>query len=157
MRTLFVLVVLFVAGLSQSARAMLPESGWYWNPNQSVRGFNIEIQDNLLFVAAFAYDSAGNPTWWVAGGAMQSDRSFVAPASRVSGGQCFGCPPSSPSVAPAGTISITFSNEGAATVTFQNEVMQVQRQDFANLTGRPDGLYGEWSTTEGEPALPIYF
>ena len=137
--------------------AILPESGWYWNPAQSGRGFNIEIQDNLLFVAAFGYDTAGQPDWWVAGGPMQSDRTFTARASRVTGGQCFGCPYSAPALTDAGALTITFSDEGHATVVFMGETMTLQRQDFANLTLNPDGLYGEWAITEGEPEIPVYF
>ena len=157
MRTLLLISIIFACLSGRPAQAILPESGWYWNPTQSGRGFNIEIQDNLLFVAAFAYDAPGNPTWWVAGGPMQSDRSFAAQASMVTGGQCFGCPYRVPGVADAGPISVVFSDEGNATVTFQGEAIQVRRQDFANLGTNPDGLYGEWSTTEGEPILPIYF
>jgi hypothetical protein len=157
MRTLPKLAASLWLLLSFPAFAILPESGWYWNPAQSGRGFNIEIQDNLLFVAAFGYDLQGQPTWWVAGGPMQSDRSFSARASRVSGGPCFGCAYTPPGVSDAGPLTIAFSDEGHATVTFLGESVGVRRQDFGNLTTNPDGLYGEWSTTEGEPVLPVYF
>lgn len=148
-----VLVVLAAA----PARAILPESGWYWNPAQSGRGFNIEIQDNLLFMAAFAYDGAGQPVWYVAGGPMASDRSFAARASRVTGGPCFGCPYTPPGVTDVGPVSIAFADEGQATVSILGETIAVRRQDFANLTLNPDALYGEWSTTEGDPLFPVYF
>src|SRR5688572_28850224 len=151
------LAALIAALIPCISSAILPESGWYWNPAQSGRGFNIEIQDNLLFVAAFGYDTAGQPDWWVAGGPMQSDRSFTARASRVTGGQCFGCPYTVPSLTDAGPLTITFSDEGHATVVFMGETMTLQRQDFANLSLNPDGLYGEWAITEGEPDIPVYF
>ena len=143
--------------LVRPAAAMLPDSGWYWNPAQSGRGFNIEIQDNLLFMAAFAYDAEGQPTWYVAGGPMSSDRSFSGRASRVTGGPCFGCPYTAPGVTDAGSVSVVFGDEGSAMVTILGESIAVRRQDFANLTLNPDALYGEWSTTEGDPAFPIYF
>jgi hypothetical protein len=145
-----------LSALSLPARAILPESGWYWNPAQSGRGFNIEIQNNLLFVAAFAYDSFGQPTWYVAGGQMASDRSFSGRVNLVTGGQCFGCPYFPPSVADAGPISITFHDEGSATIVLLGEAISIRRQDYASLTITPDALYGEWSTTEGEPSFPVY-
>jgi hypothetical protein len=48
----------------------VPDSGWYFNPNESGRGFNIEIQGNTLFMAGFIYDTAGNPIWLGATGPL---------------------------------------------------------------------------------------
>jgi hypothetical protein len=35
------------------AFAVTPENGWWWNPAESGRGFNIETQNNTVFVATF--------------------------------------------------------------------------------------------------------
>jgi hypothetical protein len=52
-------LILMFAVLSVNAHAILPDGGWYWNPTESGRGFNIEIQNNVLFVAGFVYDAQG--------------------------------------------------------------------------------------------------
>jgi hypothetical protein len=46
-RILRVLVALAIFATT-AVYAMLPENGWYWNRNESGRGFNIEIQNNVL-------------------------------------------------------------------------------------------------------------
>ena len=71
--------------------AILPESGWYWNSAESGRGFNIEVQGDGLFLAAFVYRSDGSPVWYSAGGPMASDRNWSADLYETTGGQCLGC------------------------------------------------------------------
>src|SRR5271169_6591172 len=56
-----------------SASAVLPDSGWYFNPDESGRGFNIEIQGDTLFMAGLVYDVNGNPIWVISGGPMSAD------------------------------------------------------------------------------------
>ena len=58
-------VLAFLMAVAGVCDAVLPDGGWYWNPAEAGRGFNIEIQDNLLFVAAFVYDVQGKPVWYV--------------------------------------------------------------------------------------------
>lgn len=141
-----------------AARAILPENGWYWNPNESGRGFNIEIQNNLLFMSAFVYLPDGTPVWYVGGGPMSSDRQWSAPLLRASGGQCLGCGYRAPELAAAGTVSITFTSERSATISLPGETIATVRQDWSGLgTSTRDALFGEWSFTEGDPGFPIYF
>ena len=142
---------------AMSAHAIFPDSGWYWNANQSGRGFNLEIQNNLLFVSAFAYTSGGQPVWYVSGGPMSSDRSYSGTLSLTNGGQCFGCTYRGPAFTNAGSISINFTDETHAVISLLGETISVQRQDFSNYTISPDGLFGEWSITTGEPSFPVYF
>ena len=43
-----------------------PESGWWWNPAESGRGFFIEWQGNTFDLAGYMYDDQGNPVWYLA-------------------------------------------------------------------------------------------
>ena len=160
MRAFFVAIVVAVSiVLPGPARAMLPETGWYWNPAESGRGFNIEVQDDKLFAAIFAYEPDGTPAWYVTGGRMSTDRSYTGALYRTSGGQCIGCAyAGSPSLTPRGNITVTFTTPENAVVTALGVSMSVQRHDFSDTNlFNPGALYGEWSTTEGDPVLPIYF
>ncbi len=148
------LLTIFCLSVS-SAYAIFPDSGWYWNPNQSGRGFNIEIQNNVLFLSAFTYAN-GQPIWYVSSGTMSSDRNFTGRLLQTTGGQCFGCAYSAPSVSDVGAISIAFSNETHAVLTLPGETISVQRQGWAGYTASPDALFGEWSTTEGGPVFPVF-
>jgi hypothetical protein len=53
-----------------------PQTGWWWNPAEGGRGFTIEARGNLLFMAAFHYDTRGRATWNYAGGPMALDGSL---------------------------------------------------------------------------------
>lgn len=156
MRRLFSYLVAILCFSISSAYAISPDSGWYWNPNESGRGFNLEIQNNLLFISAFAY-SAGQPIWYVSGGPMSSDRTYSGRLSQTSNGQCFGCVYSAPGLTDVGAITITFSDETHAVISLLGQTISLQRHDFANYTVAPDALFGEWSITTGEPILPVYF
>jgi hypothetical protein len=140
------------------ARAMLPENGWYWNPNESGRGFNLEIQDNALFLAAFTYRPDGSAAWYFGGGRMSSDRTWSADLYETADGQCIGCAYRGPTLLYAGSVSITFTSERAATISLLGGTVSVVRQDWSNSgVASRDALLGEWSTTEGDPSFPVYY
>src|SRR5678815_6038419 len=54
-------------GLTLAPQANQPESGWWWNPAESGRGYFLEWQGGQLFMAGYMYDDAGNPVWYLSG------------------------------------------------------------------------------------------
>ncbi|MFA6046968.1 MAG: hypothetical protein WC718_18440 [Phycisphaerales bacterium] len=140
------------------ARAMLPDNGWYWNPSESGRGFNIEIQDNALFMSAFVYRSDGTAAWYVGGGPMSSDRAWSGDLYETRNGQCVGCSYRAPDLLPTGRASITFTSERTASISLLGGTISVERQDWSGYGSSSHlALFGEWSTTEGDPSFPVYF
>lgn len=140
---------LFAALLSFNAYAIIPENGWWWNPSESGRGFNLEVQDNVLFFASFAYDQNGNPAWYTAGNPMTSDRDWTAPLVVTSRGQCFGCAYVDPIRSVVGTVTLRFTSSQTAIVTINGFSLSVQRFDFWWNGLRPDAMAGEWSAVIG--------
>jgi hypothetical protein len=59
-------------GLTLVAQANQPESGWWWNPAESGRGYFLEWQGGQLFMAGYMYDDAGNPVWYLSGNSSAS-------------------------------------------------------------------------------------
>lgn len=53
-------------GLGMSAKSGQPEAGWWWNPQESGRGFFLEWQNGQLFMAGYMYDEQGSPIWYLA-------------------------------------------------------------------------------------------
>lgn len=140
------------------ARAMLPDNGWYWNPSESGRGFNIEIQDNALFMSAFVYRPDGSAAWYVGGGPMSSDRAWSGDLFETVNGQCVGCSYRAPDLIASGRVSIAFTSERSASISLLGGTISVQRQDWSGSGSHSrDALFGEWSTTDGDPAFPVYF
>lgn len=156
LRTTVVAVLMAIAGLCE---AVLPDNGWYWNPAESGRGFNIEIQDNILFVAAFVYDAQGKPIWLVSGGPMTGDHTYSGTLYQTpSGGQCVGCPYSgAPAEIPWGTIAIVFNGTNA-TITINGTVINARHMELGlDFTSIAQPLLGEWAIVSGETSFPIYF
>ena len=74
-----------------------PQSGWWWNPAEDGRGYNIEIQGNKLFMAWYAYDQAtGQPCWFSSGGQMTDSAHYSGQLWKYMNGQCVGCPYTAP-------------------------------------------------------------
>jgi hypothetical protein len=139
------------------AGAIIPENGWWWINGVTGTGFNIEIQNNLLFFATFGYDNVGNPVWYTAGGAMTSDRNYSSTLYRTSAGSCIGCPYVAPTVTAVGPISLQFTSSQSANLTFNGVTVAVSRFNFWFNDTVPDAMFGEWSMVVGEPSLPVYF
>ena len=136
----------FVLGLSaaQTASSVTPENGWWWNPDQSGRGYNIEVQQDQIGIALFIYDQQGFPEWYTAAGNLEGD-TFTGELQRFEGGQCATCEYTPPT--PAGTIafSISFTAGNRANVTLGNRSFDISRFGFAQSGGIED-FRGTWAT-----------
>lgn len=147
------LVVLFAA----PAKAITPESGFWYNVNEPGTGISIDITDNFLFMAAYGFDSGGFPTWYTSGGSMTSDRQFTGVLSEFRNGQVFGgfwsgMPTNIGNT--GGTVSIAFNpdDETRATITWFGRTYQIQRFDYfrsaygtTNNAHQAGRMLGEWS------------
>ena len=95
-----------------------PQTGWWWNPDESGRGYSIEVQGSSLFLAGFMYDDAGDPLWYFGAGPMTTERHFESDLLLFSGGQTMAGPYQAPgSPGNVGRISIDFSADDRATIT----------------------------------------
>jgi hypothetical protein len=52
-------------GLSIQPLTNQPENGWWWNPEESGRGFFLEWQGDTLFIAGYMYEARGSPLWYL--------------------------------------------------------------------------------------------
>jgi hypothetical protein len=110
-------------GAVQGPVANLPESGWWWNPNEPGRGFFLEWQGTTLDIAGYMYDDAGNSVWYLTVGTQSADgRNFSGNWWSYTGGQALTGPwrqntRSNSNVAP---VTITFSAPDTALMTLPN-------------------------------------
>ena len=159
MRMISGLAALLFAGAfaSAPAHAYTPESGIWWNPNESGTGAVIEVQDNLMVVAAYVGDAQGNAIWYTATAFLQGNALFEGRLDLTEGSQCMGCPYLGlPTVVPGagGDLTIVFDpeDETKAALTWDNgRTIPIERFEF--YTRRPeDGatpqditkMLGEW-------------
>ena len=51
-----------------------PQSGWWWNADESGRGFFMEVQGNSVFIAGYMYELMGDAIWYIASGALSAQQ-----------------------------------------------------------------------------------
>ncbi len=108
-------------GVTAGAAAGMPQKGWWWNSSESGRGYFIEVQNSTMFLATYMYGSTGQAVWYVSNGAMTSTSLYTGALTEFRGGQTLGGPYNAPtSSLSAGTITIQFSSQTAATLTLPN-------------------------------------
>ncbi|QOC21482.1 hypothetical protein IC757_10495 [Wenzhouxiangella sp. AB-CW3] len=139
--------------------AFHPVDGWWWNPQESGRGFNIEMQDDEMFIAAFHYAPDGSALWWVANGRYNDATGRMSGEFvEFAGGQCPGCPYSAPGVVSGAgsTVTIDFHSAVHATVQWDGESIPIERQYWRFAFDQPNlFLFGEFHFTAG--GLGVYF
>jgi hypothetical protein len=131
-QVLAVLAVVFALG-AQSVHAE-PQNGWWWNPNESGRGFFIEMTGGVIYLAGYFYDTDGRATWLSSGGQITDPYSYNGTLQSYRDGQSvFGAyRPPAPAV-DFGPVSLTFSDDSHGTLTWPGGTMQIERQQFGEF------------------------
>jgi hypothetical protein len=146
----------FAALLSAQSAFAAPENGWWWNPAESGRGFNIETQDRTVFIATFVYEKAGNPIWYSGTGKLNASDTVTATLMRSDGGQCISCAHTEPTSSDgAGPITIKFTSQSTGIVTWSGGTTNIERFNFA-LGNKTEQLLGEWALMLEDSSSPIY-
>jgi serine protease len=106
-------------GTASAATAFAPEAGVWWNPQESGRGWAMEVQNGVLALTGFMYDAAGNPTWHIAVGPMSSATTFSGVFAQYANGQTLtgAYQPATVVNANAGTVSVRFIDTANAVLT----------------------------------------
>jgi hypothetical protein len=121
-----------------------PQVGWYWNPDESGRGFFIESHYGITFIGAYLYDADGRATWVVAGGPNADPYNFTGQLYYKTGGQTlFGnfVPPGDAVI--VGDISFHFTDDTHATLTWPGGTVAVERQIYGG-TDAEFRIYSGW-------------
>jgi len=129
-----------------SVAAFTPQTGQWWNPNESGTGYNLDIHNGVLVATVFSYKTNGDSEWYLAGGPMSADqRQFSGRLDKFRNGQCISCPyPGLPTnVGNDGAIFINFITETSATVQLPGgRVTTIQPlYPLTSGSGTLDGTY----------------
>jgi alpha-tubulin suppressor-like RCC1 family protein len=113
-----------------------PQSGLWWNPAESGRGYTIEYNGTNLFMAAYLYDVSGRSTWVGAGPSPMNGSTFSGPLQAYMNGQTLTGTYQIPVQGPSpGNISITFTDPTHGMLTWPEGTIPIERFAFV-----PDGL-----------------
>ena len=113
--------------------AFTPVTGLWWNPNESGRGYNIQVQRGVLVVTMFSYTTVGDSIWYLAVGPLTNAGGGVAATATLDiyrGGQCASCMYQKPTtISNDGAISVSFTSPTAASVQLPGgRITQIQPQ-----------------------------
>jgi alpha-tubulin suppressor-like RCC1 family protein len=120
-------------GMTATPPATQPQAGYWWNPAEGGRGYTIEVQSNMAFIAAYMYDSSGNAVWYAAGpAALTGNNAYVGNWTTYTGGQTLTGSYHAPTgTANAGSLTVQFSSPTAATLTLPDgRQIPIQRYSF---------------------------
>jgi hypothetical protein len=140
-----------------SVSAFTPENGWWWNQQESGRGFNLEVQNGTVFLATFIYNDAGNAVWYSGSGVLNADNTVTIELNEFANGQCIQCTHQNPAlIGTVETATIHFTSRGTADLSWSNGTVALQRFNFSLGGTWQEQLIGEWSVVAGNSSFPAY-
>ena len=107
----------------------------WWNPAEPGWGVNLAHQEDTLFATLFTYAANGQPLWLVMSDGVRSGATYSGTLYRTTG-PAFNAVPWTPiNLVVAGTMSFTFADGNAASLTYRVDgvsvTKQISRQVFA--------------------------
>ena len=137
--------------LADSASALTvggPTQGLWWNPAESGRGYQIDLQGDTMVVTTYVYEQSGDPIWYLSSGTYDHTTGIFQSAYDIfANGQCFGCPYVAPThTGDAGPITVTFHTNQTATLTYPGGSTEISKVQYG-YPDRTQVLYGEWALT----------
>ncbi len=96
----------------------VPQSGWWYAPAESGRGYFLEVQGTSAFLAGYMYRADGTSVWFVAGPTtMTTPSTLSANLVEVANGPTFANPTvSHATTTTAGTVSASFDSPTTGTL-----------------------------------------
>ena len=132
-RIVLCFALLFSGAVGAQSLVGGPAPGLWWNPEESGRGFTIDLQDSIMVVTSYVYTPQGAATWYVSAGTYNAaTRTFTATFDANSGGQCLGCAYMRPQgIANAGgPIRIVFDSYTSGQIFFDGGSARIVRQMY---------------------------
>jgi hypothetical protein len=120
-------------GLALPPQQGLPESGWWWNPQESGRGFFMEWQGGSVNIAGYMYDEQGRPTWYITVLPTPDPLRITGNWWTYAGGQAMGQPYRAPTRTSdnAGALDVQFTSATTATLRLPDgRTIPLVRQAF---------------------------
>lgn len=128
-----------------------PQTGWWWNPLESGRGFSLEVNGNSLFMAAFLYAPGGRAVWYASGGALDADGGYHGQLQEYAGGQTLTGPYQPAAVAGSpSSVALACSSSTACTLSWAGGSVPIQRFNFDNAAQPANAPETGWWWNEAE-------
>jgi len=141
-------VICLLFGLSTTAWAFMPAGGLWAvdeeNTGQPGRGFQIEVENEIIVLTYYGYRADGSSVFYLAAGPIVGN-SFSGALTEFQGGKVLGTTgqPAS-AVGSAGTVYATFTSGQHGTITFPGESPKAISKLAFGYANNPEGLMGTY-------------
>jgi hypothetical protein len=118
------------AALHVSSASAEPENGWWWNPDESGRGFFIEATGGVFYVGGYFYEADGRTTWLSSGGVVTDPYRYASTLQAYRDGQTMFGNYRAPTHVDVGPMVVQFDTDTSGTITWPGGVIPIQRHVF---------------------------
>ncbi len=149
---------------SQLCQPGPPQTGWWWNADESGRGYTIEVAGRNLFFSSYLYDATGRSTWYIAAGPTSLDGSlFVGNLESYANGQTLTGAYRPPTLPPAnaGPVILAFNTAYQGTLTWPGGIVPIRRFEYGtggvNAVAQPNQPESGWWWNKDEGGRGFFF
>lgn len=157
-RKMLAVFLLLLCSFSAQAQLLAPPlSGFFWNPAEPGKGWALDVQDDLVFVAHYTFQP-GSPAsvfYTTVGRWDYVNRRFTGDLLEFTGGPCLTCGPRQSTPRSLGTATFQFVNRDQGSITFQGRTTPIIRFLYGYAPESRSLLQGVWHTTTGTSG--VYF
>lgn len=157
-RKMLAAFLLLLCSFGAQAQLLAPPlSGFFWNPAEPGKGWALDVQDDLVFVAHYTFQP-GSPAsvfYTTVGRWDYVNRRFSGDLLEFTGGPCLTCGPRQSTPRSLGTATFQFVNRDQGSITFQGRTTPIVRFLFNYASESRSILTGVWHVTIGNSG--VYF
>jgi hypothetical protein len=151
-------LLLLCACATAAAQTGPPVDGIYWNPQQGGRGYSVETQDDIVFIAIYNYDQDHSTAFYFVQGTWDGFNRRVADAHlyTVDSGPWVGSPfsPHGP-VVDLGSVAFEFPTFTSGRFVYNGQTVNLQRFLYGYGPSADSLMQGIWQATSGD--FGVYF
>ena len=122
-----------------------PVNGWWWNPEESGRGYFLEARNGVMYLAGYFYDADGRATWLSSGGPMPDPYVYRGTLQSYRNGQTvFGAYRLPDPGVEVGPIEVSFSDDEHGTLKWPGGSVRIEREFFGEGPALVQPQTGWW-------------
>jgi hypothetical protein len=120
-------IIPYIAAYGSGTSTYTPETGWWWNPAESGRGYSIETRNGKVFMASFLYDSSTQSVWYATSATLAAS-SFSSTLDLYGNGQTLTGAYQAPQlIGQVGSVSLSLTSSTVGLLSLAGWQTSIQR------------------------------
>jgi hypothetical protein len=119
-----------------------PQNGWWWNPNESGRGYFLEMTGGVMYLAGYFYADDGRATWLSSGGPVTDLYLYKGMLQSYRNGQSvFGAYRLPDTIVDVGPVTVSFTDDSHGTITWPGGTIPIERDIFGDISNADETAF----------------